>query len=195
MITLGAIVEGDGETTALPILVRRLGELRGVQVQVRRPFRVPRGKLVKDDELRRAIEAVARQLEPGAPILILLDADDDCIATIGARMLATARAARHDRELSVVLANREFEAWFLAALESLRGKRRIRLDATWDGDPESVRDAKRALREQMEPPIYSPTVDQAALASAMDLELARARSRSFDKLCRDLDRLLAPQLP
>jgi hypothetical protein len=41
----------------------------------------------------------------------------------------------------------------------------------------------------MNPPSYSPTVDQAALASAMDLELARTRSKSFDKLYRDLSRL------
>lgn len=105
-------------------------------------------------------------------------------------MLASARAARNDRDLAVVLADREFEAWFLASLESLRGKRGIRADAQWTGDPEAVRDAKGALRALTERSIYSPTVDQAALVSLMDLDQTRTRSRSFDKLCRDLSRLL-----
>lgn len=38
---------------------------------------------------------------------------------------------------------------------------------------------------------YSPTVDQAALASLVDLELVRSRSKSFDKLCRELEKLVA----
>lgn len=190
MITLGTIVEGEGETLALPILIRRIGAQLGLAIEVRRPFRVARGKLVKAPELARAVEAVARQLAPAAPILILLDADDDCVATLGPQMLATARAARSDRELAVVLANREFEAWFLASIESLRNKRRIRADARWNGDPESVRDAKGRLRELTEPSTYNPAVDQAALVSLMDLDLARTRSPSFDKLYRDLARIL-----
>jgi hypothetical protein len=38
---------------------------------------------------------------------------------------------------------------------------------------------------------YSPTVDQAALASLVDLDLVRSRSKSFDKLCRELEKLVA----
>jgi hypothetical protein len=190
MITLGVIVEGDGEVAAAPVLLRRIAAQLGRVINVPRPFRVPRGKLVKPRELQRAVEAVARQCGPGAPILVLLDADDDCVKDLAARLLAEARAARADRPVAVVLANREFEAWFLAALDSLRGQRYLAEDARWPGDPEAVRDAKGALGELMAPARYSPSIDQVALASRMDLELARARSRSFDKLCRDVARLL-----
>lgn len=190
MISLGLIVEGEGEIAAAPVLIRRVAERLGLVVQVQRPFRVTRGKLVKSKELQRAVEAVARLAGPGAPILILLDADDDCVKELSARMLAEAQATRNDRSLAVVLANREFEAWFLAALDSLRGQRSIPADAEWPGDPENVRDAKRAISQLTAPATYSPTVDQAALASQMDLDQARARSPSFDKLWRDLARLL-----
>lgn len=37
---------------------------------------------------------------------------------------------------------------------------------------------------------YSPTVDQATLASAFDLAQARKAAPSFDKLCRDVEVLL-----
>lgn len=197
MTTLGVIVEGDGEVAAAPVLLRRLAAQLGRTVTVARPFRVPRGKLVKPQELQRAVEAVARQCGPGAPILVLLDADDDCIKELATRLLAEARTARADRPVAVVLANREFEAWFLAALDSLRGHRNLPASARWPGNPEGVRDAKRVLGELMAPASYSPSIDQVALASRMDLELARVRSPSFDKLVRDVARLLreagAPQ--
>jgi len=40
---------------------------------------------------------------------------------------------------------------------------------------------------------YSPTIDQPALSSVFDLQLARVTS-SFDKLVRDLTWLLTPRL-
>src|SRR2546426_7135782 len=43
---------------------------------------------------------------------------------------------------AVVLAHREYEAWFLASLESLRGRRGIRGDAEAHPDPEEPRDRK-----------------------------------------------------
>lgn len=38
--------------------------------------------------------------------------------------------------------------------------------------------------------VYKPAADQAALAAAFDLRLARANSLSFDKLWREMERLL-----
>lgn len=123
--------------------------------------------------------------------LVLLDADDDCIAKLNSQLTTAARAARDDRHISIVLANREFEAWFLASISSLRGRGRVRADAEWPGDPEEPRDAKGKLGQLMTSARYSPTVDQAALASLMDLQLARQRSPSFAKLWRELEKLMA----
>ncbi|MEY4511681.1 MAG: hypothetical protein RLZZ450_3803 [Pseudomonadota bacterium] len=195
MIKIGSIVEGEGEVAAVPVLLRRLAALQSVEIEVARPFRIPRGKLVQERELGRVVEAVARTIGPGGPILVLLDADDDCVAQTGPALKRTAQLARPDREIAVVMPNREFEAWFLASIESLRGKRRVRHDATWVGDPESARHAKAQLQLRIDGPRYSPTVDQAGLVAHMDLAMARSRSPSFDKLCRDVERLLGGKRP
>jgi hypothetical protein len=141
---------------------------------------------VKAGELERAVEFASYQ---GGAVLVLLDADDDCPATIGPQLLARARAI--DPSAAVVLAKSEFEAWFLAAAESIRGHRGLRTDLTSPVNVEDVRDAKGWLSEQMVGAwsVYSPTVDQVALTAIFDFAAARAASPSFDKMLRELDRI------
>ena len=49
----------------------------------------------------------------------------------------------------VVMAQREYEAWFLAAIESLCGQRGIVSDALYPQDPEQVRGAKGVVSRFM----------------------------------------------
>jgi hypothetical protein len=91
---------------------------------------------------------VARDTGPGAPILVVADADDDCPATLGPTLLG--RARRTDRAVAVVLAKRELESWFISA-----------------------------------------TLDQPAFSALIDLDQA-AGARSFEKLNREVRRLLLP---
>ena len=94
--------------------------------------------------------------------------------------------------VSTVVAVREYEAWFLAAIESLRGTRGIRLDATSHTDPESPRDAKGELQARMGAGrVYAPTVDQAALTQQMDLATVHRRCRSFRRMVRVVGELVA----
>jgi hypothetical protein len=186
------IVEGHGDVAAVPVLLRRIAaEVAAVRLtEVPRPIRIPRNRIVKEGEIERAV-ALARGLtDPGDGILILIDADEDCPAQTGPALLARARACRPERPVSVVLAKMEFEAWFLAAAESLRGVRGLPQDLAAPPDPEGIRDAKGWLGARMPPARrYRETIDQAAMARAFDLAAAR-RAPSFDKLCRDLDALL-----
>ena len=141
--------------------------------------------------MERAIALVAKMTSRTDAILILIDADDDCPAHLGPMLLARAKAAQGDRRISVVLAKREFEAWFLATAESLAGTRGLRSNISAPQAPELIRDAKGWLTKQrVDGRSYRPTVDQAALAHTMDLNRARSRSPSFAKLCRDLKALL-----
>ena len=89
-----------------------------------------------------------------------------------------------------VVVEREYEAWFLAAARSLRGKRNVNVDAEPPQDPEEIPGAKEYLERQLFIPgaAYSPTIDQPALTALFDLLEAR-RCSSFDKLWRDLERL------
>lgn len=123
-IQIGCIVEGHGEVEAVPILVRRLvGHADPVlSVRLPQPIRIPKSKLIKAGELEKAVELAARKVAPGGAVLILVDSDDQCPARLGPELLSRAQKVRSDVPLTVVLAKREFEAWFLAAAESLHGR-------------------------------------------------------------------------
>ncbi len=193
ILNLGCVVEGHGEIPAVPILVRRLQQTLSPElyVNVLPPTRAGRYKLVKPGELERLVEGLARRLKPPRAILVLIDAEDDCPAKLGPELLARAVRARSDIPIAVVLAKREFEAWFLAALESLAGKRGLTGEPPELADPEAIRDAKGRLTQLMQGTrAYSATTDQPALAKLFDVHTARRRSDSFDKCWRETDRLL-----
>ena len=192
-VHVACVVEGHGEVAALPILLRRIHQAvaPSTPLHVARPVRVPKTKLVRPDGLERAVRLAARLCPRPCALLALLDADDDCPAVLGPQLLARAEAVLRDIPTGVVLANREFEAWFLAGLSSLGGKRGLPQDVSHVDQPESIRDAKGFLGGLMDSPrSYSPTADQPAFTATFDMNAARATSDSFDKCCREVERLL-----
>jgi len=192
-IRIASIVEGDGEEKALPILLRRIIQEIDPSLTpvVPKPYKQPSGSMLKSGGVERAIEAVSI-LYPQHSILIIRDSDDHCPGTIGPQLLSRAKSARPDLHVSVVLAHREYEGWFLAAAESLAGKRRLPTNLAAPSDPEAIRDAKGWLSRQMlASNRYSPTQDQPALTALLDLHLAHLRSRSFRKLWKEVERILA----
>jgi Domain of unknown function (DUF4276) len=196
MLTLHlvSIVEGHGEQSAVPILLRRIVEVVNPQVHahIQRPFRVNRSSLLKDrleDAVERAIRGLPR---PGA-VLVLLDSDRDCPKELAPTLLErAARIAGGRCPVGVVLAKYEFENWFIAAAESVAGHAGLRADLrALPDDPESIRGAKEWLRNRMiRGKTYSETVDQPRLAGTFDLKAAR-RAPSFDKLYREIERFCA----
>ena len=192
MRRIATIVEGHGEVGAVPVLLRRIAERTGpgTAVEVLRPIRVKRHQILKAGELERAVRLAALQAGPGGCILVLLDADDDCPAELGPNLLQRARESRPDQSIRVVLAKAEYEAWFLAAADSIAGHRRIDETAAPPPEPESIRDAKGWLSAHMPPgQRYRETLHQAALSAIFDLDSARA-APSFDKMWRDVSSLL-----
>jgi Domain of unknown function (DUF4276) len=146
--------------------------------------------------IERAVSAAAQRVGAAGGVLVLLDADDDCPAELGPELLGRARAARSDVLISVVLANREFEAWFLAAAESLAGSHGFPVGLSAPPDPEKIGGAKEWLTNRRAGSrSYKPTVDQAPLAPIFDLKLARSGSPPFDKFCREVQSLLTPGIP
>ena len=185
------VVEGQSEVASIPVLVRRiLQEHLGVHdIEVARPFRVKRSRVVKEGELERAVQQALRDRDNAKCVLLLLDADDDCPGELGPSLLSRCRNATA-LPTAVVLANKEFEAWFLGAKESLRGTRGIRNDACAPEDPESIRGAKEHLTRNMKGRRYLSVDDQPALSKRTDIAAARRRCPSFDKLVRDVERLV-----
>jgi hypothetical protein len=189
---LGCIVEGEGDERALPLLVRRIASLLTPPVYV--DFfvgkRAPRSALVQPGGIERAVEETVRVVGSQGALLMLLDADDDCPATLGPSLLRRAEMARPDCVISLVRAKREYEAWFLAAATSLAGVRGLPSDLQSPSNPEGIRGAKEWLRARLpRGNRYREVVDQPALTAMFDLEQARSAD-SFDKCYREIVRLL-----
>lgn len=179
-----AIVEGQGEAnrpiaggrSAVTILMQKL--LTDLQcwllfpVERTPPFRMSYSEFFHGDKLERTIR-YHKSYGDCAALLVLLDMDDDCPKT-QAFSLTNRIAAMEPLPFSVVVvcARKEFEAWFLASLESIEGQ-------PYDDDPEEKRDAKGWLRKQFG---YKPTIHQARYTQKLDPGAAYAKSRSFRRL-------------
>lgn len=188
-----AIVEGYGEVKAVPILIRRIADaiVPGTVTQVPQPIRVPRNRLLKEGELERYVELAASKFGADGRILIILDADEDCPHERAPNILRRAKTARNDRRIGVVLACREYEAWFLAAADSLVEVCRLSSNTNAPVDPESIRDAKGWLTDRMAAGgAYKETRDQPSFSSLFDLDQARQGAPSFDKMWRTVRELI-----
>ncbi|WP_081271349.1 DUF4276 family protein [Variovorax paradoxus] len=189
MINVACIVEGDGEVAALPVLLRRICEWQTPETPARIPvpIRVYKDRFLnRETEFRRHLLLAAAKCENNGWVLVLLDADDDCPALRGAEILRRAQEIVPHRNISVVLANREYEAWFIAAANSLHGLRSFTLNDPQDAaTPEIPRNAKGWLAKRMGGAGYNETTDQPAFSARMDLQQAFESSRSFRKLCSE----------
>jgi hypothetical protein len=190
-LRIGCVVEGHGEVESVPALVRRVAHDWDPQlvVVVPHPVRITKSKLLKAGELERAAGLAALNAGNNGGVLVILDSDDDCPAHLGPELLTRVRTAREDLPCAVVLAKREFESWFLASAESLRGYARLPADLEPPDHPEDIPGAKEWLRKRMQTGAYASTVDQPSLTHRFDLTLAR-RADSFDKCYREITSLL-----
>lgn len=191
-LVVAPIVEGHGEQqSAIRTLITRTWTelLGGEYVNVLLPIRQPRSQLIKRDGLLRAVDFAELKLNEIAStdrklILVEFDADEDAPCVLAPSLLEVVRRERAHLDVAIVLAHQEFETWFAAAAESL--SENFDLDACdVSPDPEASGQRKGAVKRWMHG-AYSETADQIRLTQAMDLQLCRARSRSFDKLCREL---------
>lgn len=188
MIQIASIVEGHGEVTALPVLLRRLNEWhpgRGYAYPLP-PIRVDRDRFLnREDEFRKQLLLAAAKCGEQGWILVVLDADDDCPATLAVEVCQRAKQHVPHQRLSVVLVKREYEAWFIAASRSLDGCRGFHCPDKIPADAEMPRDAKGWLRQHMTSGAYSEVRDQPAFTTHFDLQQAFDNSRSFRKLCKE----------
>ena len=203
-----AIVEGHGDARAVPILLRRWFQHRRY-----RNFETPdlairatgSGALKRphDTEEDLGIESYVMLAAAERPdgILVVLDADDECIKRrkasrqgLGPELRERARAVAPHIPIEVVIADREYEAWFLAGLAALRRAAKIPSgegagEGEWLKNIEGLRDCKKPLRSLLGRP-YEETTDQADLTGALPFTPGMAmRSPSYGKLMRALDAL------
>jgi len=202
-LRIAPIVEGRAEVEAVRILLKRIWYdlLGGEYIDILRPIYRPRSKFVappslgshvKPDEIRRACGYAMHALKKGdgisSRILLLLDAEPDCPKDLAPRLHE--HMQRETGGIAItVLANQEFESWFVAAVESL-GEFFSDADLSRLNDDREVHGKRWVQRHYTVSDSYSETIDQPKLTARFDLRMCRAKSRSFDKLCRDLEGML-----
>ena len=117
-----------------------------------------------------------------AAILVLLDLDDDCPAEKGPKIAERIRTMEElPFSVAVVCAKCEYEAWFLASLES------IHPGNSYPDNPEEIRAAKGWLKRKF---AYREARDQSRYTQAIDIETAWMRSRSFQRLYRAFEQIV-----
>ena len=175
------IVEGHGEVQAVRELVTRIGLelLDGTWIDVAQPFRLDSGRMRKPDELGKAIRFQAQRIPGPGGVLVLRDGDDkDVICPVTLASSIKPGAAAGHVAVEVVIAWREYESWFLAAVDSLHAHPAVRNDARAPANPEGKRNAKGEL-EKLMLESYKETLHQAKFSALVDLKVAKENSRSF----------------
>jgi Domain of unknown function (DUF4276) len=178
------IVEGQGDGSALPVLLRMFfGEEGHHRIALGTPI-VAKGrtKLLKEGELERFV-TLAGQVPGACGVLVVFDANGDPACELGPACLARARAATH-LPVRVCLAVREFENWIVASAETVFEMEELPLESA-----EGI-GALQVIKEIRAPQKYVKTLHQAGLASSIDLSLARGRAPSLDRLLRYAEELV-----
>jgi len=197
------IVEGGTEESCIKKLLSRVwSELLGASAGlcVLEPHRVPRGSILKssDPSLNETVEAAHRKLRQRMRghgdcgfVLLLVDAEEDCPKTVSADLISRSRIARPDADVACVLPNRQLENWFKAAATSLAGTSGLPADLETPPDPEEG-SGDTWLSKQMKRidprRKYKKPADALEFVLKMNLQQCRDNSRSFDKLCRELEK-------
>lgn len=205
MKRLVAIVEGHGEARAVPRLTYQwlcLNNLAGEFFVLEPAINAKtctRLKAPHDPHNHLGIEHYVQGALRARPagILVILDADKECLHRprdkgLGPELLARARVAAGSVPIGVVVANREFEAWFLADLPALR-----KAGVVPEGSPEVYPEPEilpgcKSAMGRLLGETYEETVHQAKLAGALSFsKRAQDLSPSYAKLVRELQRLTA----
>ena len=151
--SLVLVFEGEGEREALPILVTRIAASLDPPLypKIVGLYRKGRAELAQPQRLADTVRLCVSQQGKDVRVLVLFDADGDCPATLGPQLQAYAREARPDVPCAVVIANKEYETWFLYAAPSLRGwtdkesGRSIPDDFATPPNAEDIRGAKERI--------------------------------------------------
>jgi hypothetical protein len=194
MLKIIPIVEGPGDEAAVPALLwKLLTEMGRYDIQIGQPQKANGcGNLTTPGGIERFVQNDWTKQDCGA-VLILMDADKLCPVELAQNFSKRILAIGVRFPVVIAVAKCEYEAWFLASLETiaganLGGKLALPAGLVYTDNVESRAWVKGWLTEQFPPGrIYKETFDQEPMTKLLDLERVRQRSRSFRRLCHALD--------
>lgn len=194
------IVEGPGDADAVPRLINRWLRRRNVdrhfraiepaiktggKERITADVRPGRDDLGIENWIKKALKA-----DRLAGVIVILDADEDCPAFLGPALLARARKVAPHVPLSVVVARKMLESWILADFSSLRARGVLGRTVHYKKRSAPEDCGKFHLEEVLGMP-FKETIHLKQLADELSLRSGmHGRSPSYDKLSRDLERLL-----
>ena len=191
------IVEGPGEVEAVPALLSKLlAEMQRFDIHIGDAANAHGCyNLTKPEGLEKFVDNAYAKRDCGA-VIIFMDADEQCPVQIAKDFSQRIEAIGIRFPIAIVIAKCEYEAWFLASLETiagqnLQGRPGLPAGLTYPGEVESVVGVKGWLSKQL--PYgrsYKETLDQLAMTRLIDTDKARARSRSFRRLCHALEEVV-----
>ncbi len=176
------IVEGHGEVEAAMNLVHRLWTDLGLNpINWAQPCR---GKHLHQEKGIEKACGLVRSKGDCEVLLILRDEDDACPKDTAPKAGEWLRKQNLYFPSALVLAHREYEAFFLPCIKLMAGRKikdvsgverdGLLGDANFIGDPESIRGVKEWLTDQMPANrSYKPTLDQLPFTRLIDFNLIR----------------------
>ncbi|MET4104999.1 DUF4276 family protein [Hymenobacter sp. UYP22] len=187
MKRLIALVEGPGDVTAVPVLLRKL-------FQQNHDFDWMPGDPMKVGELpalrkklRNFAEALRIKMNDGKchGVLVLLDMEDGCPRDEAWALASDFAAFGLPYPVAVVFAYREYEEWLVASLPTIAPNVASLPNVLVRDYPiEGKRGVKEWLTRQMPAgTIYKETTDQASFTAYLNAELA-LECRSFQRLTK-----------
>jgi len=185
------IVEGDGEVTAVPALLRKiLWQIPRYDIQVTRPKSANgRGNLTKEGGLEKFIRYSWKERDCGA-ILVLIDADKECPVTLARDLTRRVEAIGVLFPVVIVVAKRMYETWFVASIATIAGHLDLPEDLTPPPNPEEVPNPKAWIENHFPAGrAYKETQDQEAMTNLLDITLASS-ARSFQRMLNAIDQAL-----
>lgn len=194
-IRIVPVVEGIGERSAVPELLRRiLYERMGLYDHLVGTAVCAKG----EGNLTSRIETYVRYALESTPdaIIVIRDSDECCAWELASTLAARCLALNTQTPIAVVCAVRKYENWFLASYDSVKGEsspnRSLpRPDTGFAGKSESMANAKAWLTQNMprgRP--YKETSHQTPLTNRIDIDVALTNSRSFRRLYHAVEELV-----
>lgn len=197
-----AIVEGETEADCIHGLVERVWRemLERTDCPIFLPaFRSKRDQILAPDGivLGRTIEKAFLKLqqrrrndpESRSMVLVMIDAEDDCPATLSPWILSIAKSARSDANVVCVMPKRSIENWIVAGANSLSGMNGLPTNLSSSENVEEcsgVAWVQRQLKSRNQSRGYKKTQDAKIFFQSIDLADCHKNSRSFQKLCSEL---------
>lgn len=179
------IVEGYGEVSAVPVLLRKiLWANHCYDIQIAPPENAHgKSNLIQKDGLEKFIKLAWKEDDCGA-ILILIDADDECPVDLAKAFSSRVKAMGSLFPVVIIVAKRMYETWFLASITTIAGHLDIPAGLQAPPDSESIKNPKDWLNKQFpKGRIYKETQEQEAMTNLLDLNVM-STTRSFQRLLK-----------